>query len=100
MYKPIHVLFNVDQVTRCFKTPAENVVLLEKMMKEIHDLAWKKFQASVLFSKRDYDNRLFQASYTEGDLVYILDPSNIPGISTKLQLFDRIKWYPPVLYMV
>ena len=79
VYKPVHVLFGVDQSNRCSRTPAEYVVFLEKTMKEIHELAQKNLRASVLYNKRDYDQRLYQASYNEGDLVYILDPSNKPG---------------------
>ena len=105
VYKPVHVLFGIDQANRCSRTPAEYVVFLEKTMKEIHELARKNLRASVLYNKRDYDQRLYQASYNEGDLVYILDPSNKPGISTKLQPIYRgpfliIKRYSPVLYMV
>ena len=104
VYKPVHVLFGIDQANRS-RTPAEYVVFLEKTMKEIHELARKNLRASVLYNKRDYDQRLYQASYNEGDLVYILDPSNKPGISTKLQPIYRgpfliIKPYSPVLYMV
>ena len=69
-------------------------------------MSWHgKIFVQVYFNKQDYDQRLYQASYNEGDLVYILNPSNKPGISTKLQPIYRgpfliIKRYSPVLYMV
>ena len=37
------------------------------------------------YNKRDYDQHLYQTSYNTGDLVYVLDPSNKPGVSAKLQ---------------
>ena len=105
VYKPVHVLFGVDQANRCSRTPAEYVVFLEKTMREIHELARKNLRASVLYDKLNCGQHLHQAPYNEGDLVYILDPSNNPGISTKLQPIYWcpiliIKRYLPVLYMV
>ena len=48
VYKPVHVLFGVDQANHCSRTPAEYVVFLKKTMKEIHELARKNLRASVL----------------------------------------------------
>ena len=64
-----------------------------------------KVKSSMSCNKRDYDQRLYQTSYNTGDLVYVLDPSNEPGVSVKLQPILRgpyliIKVYSPVLYLV
>ena len=70
-----------------------------------HRVARENLKSSVLYNKRDYDQRLYQTSYNTGDLVYVLDPSNKPGVSTKLQPIFRgpylvVKVYSPILYLV
>ena len=61
---------------------------LEKVMKTSHKIARENLRSSVSYNKRDYDQRLYQTSYNTGDLVYVLDPSNKPGVSAKLQFLE------------
>ena len=53
VYKPVHVLFGVDQANHCSRTPAEYVVFLEKTMKEIHELTRKKIFMQVYFITKE-----------------------------------------------
>ena len=105
VYKSADLLFGTDKANRVSKTPPEYVVHLEKVMKTSHKIARENLRSSVSYNKRDYDQRLYQTSYNTGDLVYVLDPSNKPGVSAKLQPIFRgpyliIKVYSPVLYLV
>ena len=105
VYKSADLLFGTDKVNRVSKTPPEYVVHLEEVMKASHKIARENLRSSVSYNKRDYDQRLYQTSYNTGDLVYVLDPSNKPGVSAKLQPIFRgpyliIKVYSPVLYLV
>ena len=84
-------------------TPPEYVAHVDKTIKASHEAARENLGASILYNKRDYDIRAYQTSYDVGDLVYVLDPSNKPGVSTKLQPIYRgpylvIKVYSPILY--
>ena len=56
----------------------------KNFLKEAHRVARENLKSSVLYNKRDYDQWLYQTSNNTGDLVYVLDPSNKPGVSTKL----------------
>ena len=88
--KPVDLLFGVDKANKISQSPPDYVVRLEKILKEAHRVARENLKSSVLYNKRDYDQRLYQTSYNTGDLVYVLDPSNKPGVSTKLQpIFAR-----------
>ena len=105
VYKSADLLFGTDKANHVSKTPPEYVVHLEKVMKTSHKVARENLRSSVSYNKRDYDQRLYQTSYNTGDLVYVLDPSNKPGVSAKLQPIFRgpyliIKVYSPVLYLV
>ena len=105
VYKSADLLFGTDKANRVSKTPPVYVVHLEKVMKTSHKIARENLRSSVSYNKRDYDQRLYQTSYNTGDLVYVLDPSNKPGVSAKLQPIFRgpyliIKVYSPVLYLV
>ena len=54
VYKPVHVLFGVDQANRCSGTPAEYVVFLKKTMKETANmlqLNMDKTEVLVLMNK-------------------------------------------------
>ena len=103
--KSVDLLFWVDKANKISQSPPDYVVRLEKILKEAHRVARENLNSSVLYNKRDYDQRLYQTSYNIGDLVYVLDPSNKPGVSTKLQpIFQGpylvVKVYSPILYLV
>ena len=105
VHKSADLLFGTDKANPVSKTPPEYVVHLEKVMKTSHKIACEILRSSVSYNKRDYDQGLYQTSYNTGDLVYVLDPSNKPGVSAKLQPIFRgpyliIKVYSPVLYLV
>ena len=87
--KSADLLFGVDKANKISQSPPDYVVRLEKILKEAHRVARENLKSSVLYNKRDYDQRLYQTSYNTGDLVYVLDPSNKPGVSTKLQPIFR-----------
>ena len=63
----------------------------DKAIKASHDAARENLGASILYNKRNYGLRAYQTSYDVGDLVYALDPSNKPGVSTKLQPIYRVR---------
>ena len=101
--KPVDVLFGVNRANTTLLTPPEYVAHVDKTIKASHEAARENLGASILYNKRDYDIRAYQTSYDVGDLVYVLDPSNKPGVSTKLQPIYRgpylvIKVYSPILY--
>ena len=103
--KSADLLFGVDKANKISQSPPDYVVRLEKILKEAHRVARENLKSSVLYNKRDYDQPLYQTSYNTGDLVYVLDPSNKPGVSTKLQPIFRgpylvVKVYSPILYLV
>ena len=103
--KSADLLFGVDKANKISQSPPDYVVRLEKILKEAHRVARENLKSSVLYNKRDYDQRLYKTSYNTGDLVYVLDPSNKPGVSIKLQpifrgLYLVVKVYSPILYLV
>ena len=103
--KPADLWFGVDKANKILQSPPDYVVRLEKILKEAHRVARENLKSSVLYNKRDYDQQLYQTSYNTGDLVYVLDPSNKPGVSTKLQPIFRgpylvVKVYSPILCLV
>ena len=82
-------------------TPPEYVAHVNNAIKASYEAARENLGASILYYKRYYDVRAYQTSYDVGDLVYVLDPSNKPGVSTKLQPIYRgpylvIKVYSPI----
>ena len=81
--KSADLLFGVDKANKISQSPPDYVVRLEKILKEAHRVAREYLKSSVLYNKRDYDQQLYQTSYNTGDLVYVLDPSNKPGVSIK-----------------
>ena len=101
--KPVDVLFGVNRANTTLLTPPEYVAHVDKTIKASHEAARENLSASILYNKRDYDIRAYQTSYDVGDLVSVLDPSNRPGVSTKLQPiywgpYLVIKVYSPILY--
>ena len=85
VYEFAGLLFGTDKANHVSKTLPEYAVHVEKVMKTSHKIAHENLRSSVSYNKRDYDQRLYQTSYNTGDLVYVLDPSNKPGVSAKLQ---------------
>ena len=87
--KSADLLFGVEKANKILQSPLDYVVRLAKKLKEAHRVIRENLKSSVLYNKCDYDQRLYQTSYNTGDLVYVLDPSNKPGVSTKLQPIFR-----------
>ena len=103
--KPVDVIFGVNRANTTLSTPPEYVTHVNKTIKASYKAARENLGASILYNKRDYDLRAYQTSYDIGDLVYVLEPSNKPGVSTKLQpiyrgLYLVIKVYLPISYGV
>lgn len=103
--KSSDVLFGIDHANRISLSPPEYIVKLEKILKMAHEVARENILSSTIYNKRDYDQRMLQSVYNDGDIVYVLDPSNKPGVSAKLQPIFRgpyliIKKYSPILYLV
>ena len=83
--KPVDVIFGVNRANTTLLAPPEYVTHVDKTIKASHDAALENLGASILYNKRDYDLCAYQTSYDVGDLVYVLDPCNKPGVSTELQ---------------
>ena len=101
--KPVDVLFGLNPANYTLLTPPEYVAHVDKTIKASHEAARENLGASILYNKRDYDIRAYLTSYDVGDLVYVLDPSNKPEVSTKLQPiywgpYLVFKVYSPILY--
>ena len=69
--KSADLLFGVDKANRISKSPPDYEVRLENFFKEAHRVARENLKFSVLYNKRDYDQRQYQTSYNTGDLVYL-----------------------------
>ena len=103
--KPGDVISGVTRAKITLFTLPEYVTHVDKTIKASHDAARENLGASTLYNKRDYDLRAYQTSYDVNDLVYVLDPSNKPGMSTKLKPIYRgpyvvIKVFSSILYGV
>ena len=59
------------------------VANLSKNLSQVHQLAREKIGSSQLRQKRDYDLRIFEKTYSPGDVVYLRDTSTKIGISSK-----------------
>ena len=57
---------------------------LEEKLLEVHSIARDTLRESQKRQKRDFDLRLQEHKYQEGDVVYILDKSTEKGLSPKL----------------
>lgn len=66
---------------------------LTSNLSKIHILAREKIGETQLRQKRDYDLRVFERSFKEGDVVYLRDSSTKIGISSKI----RPPWIGPYL---
>ena len=62
----------------------EYVAKLTSSIQKAHDTARKTLKTSLHRMKRDYDLRVLERSYEEGDLVYLLDTASIKGKCRKL----------------
>ena len=66
---------------------------LVEMMKCAHDCARSTLKTSLKRMKRNYDLRVLQRPYAEGDVVYLLDTAPVKGKSRKL----TAPWKGPAL---
>ena len=62
----------------------EYVAKLTSSIQKAHDTARKTLKTSLHRMKRDYDLRVLERSYEEGDLVYLLDTASVKGKCRKL----------------
>ena len=76
--------------------PPTWVANLSKNLSQVHQLAREKIGSTQLRQKRDYDLRIFEKTYSPGDVVYLRDTSTQIGISSKL----RPPWIGPFLITV
>ena len=73
--------------------PATWVAYLTSNLSKIHTLAREKIGSTQLRQKRDYDLRVYERSFKEGDVVYLRDSATQIGISSKM----RPPWIGPYL---
>ena len=71
----------------------EYVSSLVETMKSAHDCARSTLKTSLKRMKRNYDLRVLQRPYAEGDVVYLLDTATVKGKSRKL----TAPWKGPAL---
>ena len=62
----------------------EYVSDLMETMKSAHDCARNTLKTSLKRMKRNYDLRVLQRPYAEGDVIYLLDTASVKGKSRKL----------------
>ena len=62
----------------------EYIAKLTSSIQKAHDTARKTLKTSLHRMKRDYDLRILERSYEEGDLVYLLDTASYKGKCRKL----------------
>lgn len=62
----------------------EYVSGLVKTMQSAHDFARTTLKTSMKRMKRNYDLRVLQRAYAEGDVIYLLDTATVKGKSRKL----------------
>ncbi|KAH3831633.1 hypothetical protein DPMN_104903 [Dreissena polymorpha] len=63
---------------------AEYVSTLIENIQQAHDTARRTLKTSMKRMKRNYDLRVLQRPYAEGDIVYILDTGVLKGKCKKL----------------
>ncbi|MCG8048702.1 MAG: DDE-type integrase/transposase/recombinase, partial [Candidatus Thiodiazotropha endolucinida] len=89
--QPIDLILGLSSATP--RDPPSWVDNLTRNLANVHKLAREKIGNTQLRQKRDYDLRVFEKSYKEGDVVYLRDSSSQIGISSKL----RPPWKGPYL---
>ena len=65
--------------------PPTWVANLTSNLSKIHTLAREKIGSTQLCQKRDYNLRIYERSYKEGDVVYVRDSVTQIGISSKMR---------------
>ena len=91
--QPVQLLLGIPQQCQEQLDPDSWVVKLADSLREVHQFARDNLRTSQARQKRDYDLRVVQHAYQEGDLVYKLDSSSKIGQSSKL----RSPWMGPFL---
>lgn len=89
--QPIDLILGLSKPTPL--DPPTWVANLTSNLSKIHILAREKIGETQLRQKRDYDLRVFERSFKEGDVVYLRDSSTKIGISSKI----RPPWIGPYL---
>ena len=89
--QPIDLILGLPRPTP--QDPPTWVSNLSRNLSNAHKLAREKIGDTQLRQKRDYDLRVFERSYKEGDVVYLRDSSTQIGISSKM----RPPWIGPYL---
>ena len=83
--QPVDIVMGTIKKDLQVKTPAKWVSELTEKMLKIHTAVREKLKASLLHQKRDYDIRMKEDIFEEGDFVYQREKSTKKGLSPKLQ---------------
>ena len=81
--QPTDLMFSMG-AEKSYSGSDEYVVGLEKAIRRSHEIARTTLKSTQQKMKRDYDLRVLEKQYNEGDLVYVLDTAQIKGKSKKL----------------
>lgn len=81
---PAHLMFPQAQPSTKDDDADDYVAQLTKNIQKAHETARSALKTSLRRMKRDYDLRILQRSYEEGDLVYLLDTASVKGKCKKL----------------
>ena len=81
---PMHAVIGSPKVTPAGNGHDDYVTKLQNKLQQCHDLARKNLKVAAKYQKKYYDSKSKITSFSQGQLVWLHDPTRKVGISSKL----------------